>query len=65
MLAPDQKHASCPHRDALPLCSRRGHWTNENAVRKAFRKLGVKSRHQLKQHVLQSDADIGPAAGAH
>ena len=34
-------------------------------LRKAFRKLGVKSRHQLKQHVLQPDAQIEPAARAH
>jgi DNA-binding CsgD family transcriptional regulator len=31
-------------------------------LRKAFRKLGVKSRHQLKQHVLQPDASAEPAA---
>jgi DNA-binding CsgD family transcriptional regulator len=31
-------------------------------LRKAFRKLGVKSRHQLKQHVLQPDAHAQPAA---
>jgi DNA-binding CsgD family transcriptional regulator len=31
-------------------------------LRKAFRKLGVKSRHQLEQHVLQSDARAGTAA---
>jgi DNA-binding CsgD family transcriptional regulator len=31
-------------------------------LRKAFRKLGVKSRHQLKQHLLQSSAPIGTAA---
>ena len=31
-------------------------------LRKAFRKLGVKSRHQLKQHVLESGADAEPAA---
>ena len=34
-------------------------------LRKAFRKLGVKSRHQLKDHVLQSGAQIEPAARAH
>ncbi len=32
-------------------------------LRKAFRKLGVKSRHQLKQHLLQAGAE--PAARAH
>ena len=31
-------------------------------LRKAFRKLGVKSRHQLKQHLLQPDAHAEPAA---
>ena len=31
-------------------------------LRKAFRKLGVKSRHQLKQHVLQPGAHTNPAA---
>jgi DNA-binding CsgD family transcriptional regulator len=31
-------------------------------LRKAFRKLGVKSRHQLEQHVLQSDACADTAA---
>jgi DNA-binding CsgD family transcriptional regulator len=31
-------------------------------LRKAFRKLGVRSRHQLKQHVLQPGAHAGPAA---
>jgi DNA-binding CsgD family transcriptional regulator len=31
-------------------------------LRKAFRKLGVKSRHQLKQHLLQSGASIDTAA---
>jgi DNA-binding CsgD family transcriptional regulator len=31
-------------------------------LRKAFRKLGVKSRHQLKQHVLQPGAHAAPAA---
>jgi DNA-binding CsgD family transcriptional regulator len=31
-------------------------------LRKAFRKLGVKSRHQLKQHVLQPGAQAEPAA---
>jgi DNA-binding CsgD family transcriptional regulator len=31
-------------------------------LRKAFRKLGVKSRHQLKQHVLQPGAHAEPAA---
>ena len=30
-------------------------------LRKAFRKLGVKSRHQLKQHLLQSGAHAEPA----
>ena len=30
-------------------------------LRKAFRKLGVKSRHQLKQHLLQPSAPAGPA----
>ncbi len=30
-------------------------------LRKAFRKLGVKSRHQLKQHLLQSGATAEPA----
>ena len=30
-------------------------------LRKAFRKLGVKSRHQLKQHLLQPDARLTPA----
>jgi DNA-binding CsgD family transcriptional regulator len=33
-------------------------------LRKAFRKLGVKSRHQLKQHLLQPDAHAEPAARA-
>jgi DNA-binding CsgD family transcriptional regulator/tetratricopeptide (TPR) repeat protein len=32
-------------------------------LRKAFRKLGVKSRHQLKQHLLQPDSGAGPVAG--
>jgi len=32
-------------------------------LRKAFRKLGVKSRHQLEQHVLQLDARADTAAG--
>ena len=31
-------------------------------LRKAFRKLGVKSRHQLKQHLLQLDAEAEPVA---
>ena len=31
-------------------------------LRKAFRKLGVKSRHQLKQHLLQPDSGAGPVA---
>ncbi len=31
-------------------------------LRKAFRKLGVKSRHQLEQHLLQSDGHAEPAA---
>ena len=31
-------------------------------LRKAFRKLGVKSRHQLKQHLLQPGAHTNPAA---
>ena len=31
-------------------------------LRKAFRKLGVKSRHQLKQHLLQQGAHAEPAA---
>ena len=31
-------------------------------LRKAFRKLGVKSRHQLKQHVLRPGAHTNPAA---
>ncbi|MGZ6637158.1 MAG: response regulator transcription factor, partial [Solirubrobacteraceae bacterium] len=31
-------------------------------LRKAFRKLGVKSRHQLKQHLLQPSAHTNPAA---
>jgi DNA-binding CsgD family transcriptional regulator len=31
-------------------------------LRKAFRKLGVKSRHQLKQHLLQPRAYTDPAA---
>src|SRR4029077_7343875 len=31
-------------------------------LRKAFRKLGVKSRRQLKQHLLQPGAHVGPAA---
>ena len=31
-------------------------------LRKAFRKLGVKSRHQLKQHELEPDASAEPAA---
>ena len=31
-------------------------------LRKAFRKLGVKSRHQLKQHVLQTGVHATPAA---
>jgi DNA-binding CsgD family transcriptional regulator len=29
-------------------------------LRKAFRKLGVKSRHQLEQHLLQTDAGVQP-----
>jgi DNA-binding CsgD family transcriptional regulator len=29
-------------------------------LRKAFRKLGVKSRHQLKRHLLQPDAGAEP-----
>jgi DNA-binding CsgD family transcriptional regulator len=33
-------------------------------LRKAFRKLGVKSRHQLKQHLLQPNAHAEPAAGS-
>jgi DNA-binding CsgD family transcriptional regulator len=32
-------------------------------LRKAFRKLGVKSRRQLKRHVLQPGAPAEPAAG--
>ena len=32
-------------------------------LRKAFRKLGVKSRHQLKEHLLQPRAHAEPAAG--
>ncbi len=32
-------------------------------LRKAFRKLGVKSRHQLEQHVLQSGAPADTAGG--
>jgi DNA-binding CsgD family transcriptional regulator len=32
-------------------------------LRKAFRKLGVKSRHQLRQHLLQPDAGAKPMAG--
>ncbi|MFZ0381662.1 MAG: helix-turn-helix transcriptional regulator [Solirubrobacteraceae bacterium] len=32
-------------------------------LRKAFRKLGVKSRHQLKQHLLQPDTGADPVAG--
>jgi DNA-binding CsgD family transcriptional regulator len=31
-------------------------------LRKAFRKLGVKSRHQLKQHLLQPNANAEPVA---
>jgi DNA-binding CsgD family transcriptional regulator len=31
-------------------------------LRKAFRKLGVKSRHQLEQHLLQPRASMPPAA---
>ncbi|HET7049063.1 MAG TPA: AAA family ATPase [Solirubrobacteraceae bacterium] len=31
-------------------------------LRKAFRKLGVRSRHQLKQHLLQAKAHTNPAA---
>jgi DNA-binding CsgD family transcriptional regulator len=34
-------------------------------LRKAFRKLGVKSRHQLKQHLLQPGAHAEPAAPEH
>jgi DNA-binding CsgD family transcriptional regulator len=34
-------------------------------LRKAFRKLGVKSRHQLKQHVLQPGRQADPAAREH
>jgi DNA-binding CsgD family transcriptional regulator len=34
-------------------------------LRKAFRKLGVKSRHQLEQHVLQLGAHAGTAARGH
>jgi DNA-binding CsgD family transcriptional regulator len=30
-------------------------------LRKAFRKLGVKSRHQLGRHVLQQETRLGPA----
>jgi DNA-binding CsgD family transcriptional regulator len=33
-------------------------------LRKAFRKLGVKSRHQLKQHLLQAAAYGDPAGGS-
>ncbi|HEY2650405.1 MAG TPA: helix-turn-helix transcriptional regulator [Solirubrobacteraceae bacterium] len=31
-------------------------------LRKAFRKLDVRSRHQLKQHLLQTDAGAEPVA---
>jgi DNA-binding CsgD family transcriptional regulator len=34
-------------------------------LRKAFRKLGVKSRHQLKQHLLQPHAHADTAARGH
>jgi DNA-binding CsgD family transcriptional regulator len=34
-------------------------------LRKAFRKLGVKSRRQLKQYVLQPGAHAEPVAGEH
>ncbi len=34
-------------------------------LRKAFRKLGVKSRHQLKEHLLQPGAHAEPAARGH
>ena len=33
-------------------------------LRKAFRKLGVKSRHELKQHVLQPSVHTTRAAGS-
>ena len=33
-------------------------------LRKAFRKLGVKSRHQLKQHLLEPSGHVEPAARA-
>jgi DNA-binding CsgD family transcriptional regulator len=33
-------------------------------LRKAFRKLGVKSRHQLEQHLLQPGARLEPGSGA-
>ncbi len=36
--------------------------TDDYHLRKAFRKLGVKSRHQLEQHVLQSGARADTAA---
>jgi DNA-binding CsgD family transcriptional regulator len=34
-------------------------------LRKAFRKLGVKSRHQLEQHVLQPGASLSSGDGSH
>jgi DNA-binding CsgD family transcriptional regulator len=34
-------------------------------LRKAFRKLGVKSRHQLDDHLLQPSVHADPAARAH
>ncbi|HEY1419768.1 MAG TPA: helix-turn-helix transcriptional regulator, partial [Candidatus Dormibacteraeota bacterium] len=34
-------------------------------LRKAFRKLGVKSRHQLEQHLLEASMHADPATRSH